>query len=312
MTEWYDSIVSSVKNALEAIYIKKSNTSGLVKNDGTIDTNSYLTTNQGVAKSNTAGLLKNDGTVDTNSYLNTNQGAGNYGKFLKIDNNGNIICQSASFSGQDLAVTQISGTDNLNNYKTTGFYYITNNNSNNITNIPPFAELYDTVLMVEGKSNGYVQQMASVNDNIYIRSYENTSDVWTNWINIRTPIPHKHGYDDNAMLTIDINDNGVEYLHFNFDTGMGIYTIWGGSYTLTDNYWDTVLDITVKFQDATDSNLSVETFGTVWASGNIMNGNGAMYARVKNGLVSVYGPKGLQNHNPFSIPFFFNLVDNLA
>lgn len=58
-------------------YIEKSNTSGLVKNDGTIDTNTYLTQHQSltdyVQKSNTNGLLKNDGTVDTTTYLSSHQ-----------------------------------------------------------------------------------------------------------------------------------------------------------------------------------------------------------------------------------------------
>ena len=57
-------------------FIEKSSTSGLVKNDGTIDTNTYLTSanlSNYVQKSNTAGLLKNDGTVDTNSYLTQHQ-----------------------------------------------------------------------------------------------------------------------------------------------------------------------------------------------------------------------------------------------
>ena len=83
--------------------VKLSSTSGLLKNDGTVDTNTYLTTHQDitgkadkvtsatngdiatlgsdgnlvdsgiasddvVVKSATAGLLKNDGTVDSNTY----------------------------------------------------------------------------------------------------------------------------------------------------------------------------------------------------------------------------------------------------
>lgn len=54
-------------------YIQKSNTSGLVKNDGTIDTSAYLTQHQDISnyiqKSDTSGLVKNDGTIDTNTYL---------------------------------------------------------------------------------------------------------------------------------------------------------------------------------------------------------------------------------------------------
>jgi len=58
-------------------YIEKSNTTGLVKNDGTIDTNTYLTEHQSltnyVQKSSTAGLIKNDGTIDTSTYLTEHQ-----------------------------------------------------------------------------------------------------------------------------------------------------------------------------------------------------------------------------------------------
>lgn len=65
-----------------ANYLQKSNTSGLVKNDGTIDTNTYLTQHQSLAnyvqKSSTSGLLKNDGTVDTNTYLTQHQSLANY------------------------------------------------------------------------------------------------------------------------------------------------------------------------------------------------------------------------------------------
>lgn len=51
--------------------VSKSSTSGLLKNDGTVDTSSYITSSalsNYVQKSNTTGLLKNDGTVDTTSY----------------------------------------------------------------------------------------------------------------------------------------------------------------------------------------------------------------------------------------------------
>ena len=54
--------------------ISKSTTTGLVKNDGTIDTNTYLTSsslNNYIQKSNTVGLVKNDGSIDTTSYLSS-------------------------------------------------------------------------------------------------------------------------------------------------------------------------------------------------------------------------------------------------
>lgn len=92
-----------------ANYLQKSNTNGLVKNDGTIDTNTYLTEHQSLANymtstqintlltdkadvsdiptktsdltndsnfittSNTSGLIKNDGSIDTTQYLSQHQ-----------------------------------------------------------------------------------------------------------------------------------------------------------------------------------------------------------------------------------------------
>ena len=53
-------------------FIETSNTAGLIKNDGSIDTNQYLTQHQSltnyVQKSSTNGLIRNDGTIDTTSY----------------------------------------------------------------------------------------------------------------------------------------------------------------------------------------------------------------------------------------------------
>ena len=60
--------------------ISKSNTSGLVKNDGTIDTSTYLTSaslSNYIQKSQTSGLLRNDGSIDTSSYL-TSSALSNY------------------------------------------------------------------------------------------------------------------------------------------------------------------------------------------------------------------------------------------
>lgn len=53
-------------------YVQKSSTSGLIKNDGTIDTSAYITSSalsNYVQKSNTSGLIKNDGTIDTSAYI---------------------------------------------------------------------------------------------------------------------------------------------------------------------------------------------------------------------------------------------------
>lgn len=88
-------------------FITKSSTSGLIKNDGTIDTNNYLTQHQDlsdyVEKSSTAGLIKNDGSIDTNTYLTEHQnisgkldiaqGAGSASKNVVTDSSGNITVE---------------------------------------------------------------------------------------------------------------------------------------------------------------------------------------------------------------------------
>lgn len=80
--------------------ISTSSTSGLVKNDGSIDTNSYLTQHQSLSnyiqKSSTTGLIKNDGSIDTSSYITssslptktsdlTNDGATGISTYVEID-----------------------------------------------------------------------------------------------------------------------------------------------------------------------------------------------------------------------------------
>ena len=56
---YYD---KTATDGLLADKVSKSNTAGLLKNDGTVDTDTFVKT------SSTAGLLKNDGTVDTTTY----------------------------------------------------------------------------------------------------------------------------------------------------------------------------------------------------------------------------------------------------
>ena len=68
-------------NHTHSNYISTSSTQGLIKNDGTIDTNSYLTSSalsNYVQKSNTSGLLKNDGSVMTSGTGASNYSAGNH------------------------------------------------------------------------------------------------------------------------------------------------------------------------------------------------------------------------------------------
>ena len=78
-----DSKVPSEKLTKDTLDTKiaKSSTSGLVKNDGTIDTNTYLTSSaltNYVQKSSTTGLIKNDGSIMTSGTGSSNYAAGNH------------------------------------------------------------------------------------------------------------------------------------------------------------------------------------------------------------------------------------------
>ena len=53
--------------------VRTSNTSGLIKNDGTIDTTEYQEAGNYIETSATSGLVKNDGTIDTTQYLSEHQ-----------------------------------------------------------------------------------------------------------------------------------------------------------------------------------------------------------------------------------------------
>ena len=91
--------------------IATSNTAGLVKNDGTIDTNTYLTSSSlsnYVAKSETTGLLKNDGTVDTNSYSTTSHTHG------QVTSDGKVTSTAVTVaSGDNILITDYSDSSKI-------------------------------------------------------------------------------------------------------------------------------------------------------------------------------------------------------
>ena len=62
-------------------YVQKSNTNGLLKNDGTVDTSAYITSSalsNYVQTSSTTGLIKNDGTIMTGGTGSSNYAIGNH------------------------------------------------------------------------------------------------------------------------------------------------------------------------------------------------------------------------------------------
>lgn len=103
-------------------FVQKSSTSGLIKNDGTIDTNTYLTSHQDISnyiqKSSTSGLIRNDGTIDTNTYLTSHQDISNYVQKSStsglIKNDGSIDTNTYLTSHQDISnYIQKSSTSGL-------------------------------------------------------------------------------------------------------------------------------------------------------------------------------------------------------
>lgn len=123
--------------------IKKSSINGLVKNDGTIDTNTYATTSSiptktsdltndsgfltshqsltnYIQKSNTSGLVKNDGTIDTNTYLTQHQDIS--GKADAVHNH-----TSNDITDMDTVTITVTYTDNTTDNLTLTLFKQTSN-----------------------------------------------------------------------------------------------------------------------------------------------------------------------------------------
>ena len=96
---------------IEEGYLQKSEIEGLVRNDGSVDTNHYLTEHQDIShlleKSDVAGLVRNDNSIDTNQYLTEHQDISNYvQKSLTeglIKNDGSIDTNHYLTEHQDLS-----------------------------------------------------------------------------------------------------------------------------------------------------------------------------------------------------------------
>ena len=60
----YSSSATSVKTALDAVYVKKSSTSGLLKNDGTVMTSGTGSTNYSAGNHTHSGMLTSSDIAD--------------------------------------------------------------------------------------------------------------------------------------------------------------------------------------------------------------------------------------------------------
>ena len=71
MTNDYSTEAQAVADAIDAVYLKKSSTTGLMKNDGSVDTNTYLTSHQDITgKADKTGGVAQVTDANANQYTN--------------------------------------------------------------------------------------------------------------------------------------------------------------------------------------------------------------------------------------------------
>ena len=129
VTSWSGSVSDSnipseklVKNTLDD-KISKSSTAGLIKNDGSVDTNTYLTSSSlsnYVQKSSTSGLIKNDGTIDTSTYLTQMKIGSTSGLPVKTGTNGVLAAGSFGTSAGTFAEGNHTHSNYISTSSTTG------------------------------------------------------------------------------------------------------------------------------------------------------------------------------------------------
>ena len=113
MTNWYDSIVTALKDSIEAVFEKKSNkvTSWSSTTSDTNYPSEKLVKSSldgKVSKSSTTGLLKNDGTVDTNTYLTSSSISGKEDSSNKVSS-WSSTTTDAHYPSEKLVKTGLDG-----------------------------------------------------------------------------------------------------------------------------------------------------------------------------------------------------------
>lgn len=162
--------------------IRESETSGLIKNDGTVDTSEYLTSSDMsdyVTKSQTTGLIKNDGTIDTNSYVNVAQGSGSASKNVVTDASGNITVEA-----KPTIPTKTS----------------------DLTNDSGFLTSHQSLTDYIQKSNtaGLVKNDGTIDTNTYLTQHQSLSDIGG-----EVDVQVKSTANTNAFKTYEITQNNV-------------------------------------------------------------------------------------------------------
>lgn len=165
-------------------FIETSSTVGLVKNDGTIDTNTYLTQHQDISnkidKSSTVGLVKNDGTIDTTQYLSQHQDISN-----KIDksNTAGLVKNDGTIDTTQY-VSDVSGKQDKSNLVTS----ISSSSTN--TEYPSAKCVYDAIDAID------------VGEEKDILTLEFTGDTFTS--------PNTDPFTYTGTITIDWGDGNTE------------------------------------------------------------------------------------------------------
>ena len=179
-TEFSD-VIHSYEDDTEDVYrylvtyledcVQKSDTAGLLKNDGSVDTTQYLSSadlSDYVEKSDTEGLLKNDGTVDTTSYSTF---SGSYddlsnkpsipSKISDLDNDSDFI-ETSSTSG----LVKNDGSIDTTSYSTFDGNY---NNLSNKPSIPSSSsDLSDgSDLIKKNNTQGLIKNDGTVDTSTY-------------------------------------------------------------------------------------------------------------------------------------------------
>lgn len=225
--------------------ISKSNTQGLVKNDGTIDTTSYSTfsgsyndltnkpsipsktsdlTNDSnyISKSSTSGLIKNDGTIDTTAYSTFN------GNYNNLTNKPTIPSKTSDLTNDSNFIAKSSTSGLIKNDGTidTTTYSTFNGNYNNLTNKPTIPSktsdlTNDSNFISKSSTNGLIKNDGTIDTTTYV----NTND--SRLSDARTPLSHTHTSSQISDLIDVIYPVGSIYMSVNSTSPQ---TLFGGTW----------------------------------------------------------------------------------
>ena len=165
-------------------YIRKSSTSGLVKNDGSIDTTSYLSSlpnhthkkseitdfpvipdvSNYIQKSSISGLVKNDGSIDTTSYLSS------------LPNHTHKKSEITDFththSISDVTALQTTLNEKANTSHT--------HTTSEITDFPAIPDVSNYIQ--KSSTAGFVKNDGSIDSNNYVTSQELYENIPINYV----------------------------------------------------------------------------------------------------------------------------------